>query len=361
LIDQETLQVELGERTYPIIIGSEFFKNGFIFDEWVSGKDCLIVTNEVVAPLYLESLVSQLKNKNVVSLILPDGESNKTLTIWSQIIDKLVAMKASRDTTVIALGGGVIGDITGFAAASYMRGIPYIQVPTTLLSQVDSSVGGKTGINHIQGKNLVGAFHQPKLVLIDIDTLNTLPKRELISGLAEVIKYGAIADYNFFCWLEKQMEQLLNRDPEILIKAILKSCSIKAQVVGDDEFENGRRAILNFGHTFGHAIENIKGYGEILHGEAIAIGMVLAAEISSLNQPDINRLEALIMSAGLPHKIDSINVDAMYEVMLMDKKVKANKLRYVLLRSLGEAFIDEDVSAENVRDVITNRVSGLNV
>ena len=357
MIDQETLQVELGERTYPIIIGSKFFKNGFIFDEWVSGKDCLIVTNEVVAPLYLESLVSQLKNKNVVSLILPDGESNKTLTIWSQIIDKLVAMKASRDTTVIALGGGVIGDITGFAAASYMRGIPYIQVPTTLLSQVDSSVGGKTGINHIQGKNLVGAFHQPKLVLIDIDTLNTLPKRELISGLAEVIKYGAIADYNFFCWLEKQMEQLLNRDPEILIKAILKSCSIKAQVVGDDEFENGRRAILNFGHTFGHAIENIKGYGEILHGEAIAIGMVLAAEISSLNQPDINRLEALIMSAGLPHKIDSINVDAMYEVMLMDKKVKANKLRYVLLRSLGEAFIDEDVSAENVRDVITNSVS----
>ena len=266
-------------------------------------------------------------------------------------------MKASRDNTVFALGVGVIGDITGFAAASYMRGIPYIQVPTTLLSQVDSSVGGKTGINHIQGKNLVGAFHQPKLVLIDIDTLNTLPKRELISGLAEVIKYGAIADYDFFCWLEKQIEQLLNRDPEILIKAILKSCSIKAQVVGDDEFENGRRAILNFGHTFGHAIENIKGYGEILHGEAIAIGMVLAAEISSLNQPDINRLEALIMSAGLPHKIDSINVDAMYEVMLMDKKVKANKLRYVLLRSLGEAFIDEDVSAENVRDVITNRVS----
>ena len=357
MINQETLYVDLNERAYPIIIGSAFFKDGFVFDEWISGNDCLIVTNEVVAPLYLESLVSQLQDKNVTSLILPDGESNKTLTVWSQIIDQLVAMKASRDTTIIALGGGVIGDITGFAAASYMRGIPYIQIPTTLLSQVDSSVGGKTGINHIQGKNLVGAFHQPKLVLIDIDTLNTLPKRELISGLAEVIKYGAIADYDFFCWLEKHMQQLLNRDQEILIKAILKSCSIKAQVVRDDEFENGRRAILNFGHTFGHAIENIKGYGEILHGEAIAIGMILAVELSSLKHSDINRLEALIISAGLPHKIDSINIDDMYEVMLMDKKVKANKLRYVLLRTLGEAFIEEDVSAENVLNVINKRVS----
>lgn len=356
MVNQEILHVQLDERTYPIIIGASFFKNGFIFDEWITGKDCLVVTNEVVAPLYLKSLVSQLKNKNVVSLILPDGESNKTLTIWSQIIDKLVAMKASRDTTVIALGGGVVGDITGFAAASYMRGIPYIQVPTTLLSQVDSSVGGKTGINHIQGKNLVGAFHQPKLVLIDIDTLTTLSKRELISGLAEVIKYGAIADNKFFCWLENNMEHLLTRNPDTLIKAILKSCSIKAQVVGEDEFENDKRAILNFGHTFGHAIENIKGYGEILHGEAIAIGMILAAEISPLDDIERNRLEALIKKAGLPHVIDSVNVDSMYQAMLMDKKVQSKKLRYILLRSLGEAFIDDNITEQNVLGAISNRM-----
>ena len=357
MINQETLHVQLDERAYPIIIGASFFKNGFNFDEWVKGKDCLIVTNEVVAPLYLKALESQLKNKNVVSLVLPDGESNKTLEIWTQIIDKLVKMKASRDTTIIALGGGVIGDITGFAAASYMRGISYIQVPTTLLSQVDSSVGGKTGINHIQGKNLVGAFHQPKLVLIDIDTLKTLPERELISGLAEVIKYGAIADNKFFCWLENNIEYLLTRNPETLIKAILKSCSIKAQVVGEDEFENGKRAILNFGHTFGHAIENIKGYGEILHGEAIAIGMILAAEISPLDDIEINRLETLIKKAGLPHKIDSLKIDDMYQAMLMDKKVQSKKLRYILLRSLGEAFIDDNVTEENVLGVISNRMA----
>ena len=237
MINQKILEVQLDERSYPIMIGSSFIQNGFNLEKWITGRDCLIVTNEVVAPLHLDSIASLIKNKETQTIVLPDGESNKNQNIWAKILDKLVEMRASRDTTIIALGGGVIGDISGFAAASYMRGISYIQIPTTLLSQVDSSVGGKTGINHPNGKNLIGAFHQPKLVLIDTDTLNTLPERQFISGLAEVIKYGAIADEGFFSWLENNVTNLLQRDPTALVKAILTSCSTKAQIVGEDELE----------------------------------------------------------------------------------------------------------------------------
>ena len=331
MINQKILEVQLDERSYPIMIGSSFIQNGFNLEKWITGRDCLIVTNEIVAPLYLDSIASLIKNKEIQTIVVPDGESNKNQNIWAKILDKLVEMRASRDTTIIALGGGVIGDISGFAAASYMRGISYIQIPTTLLSQVDSSVGGKTGINHPNGKNLIGAFHQPKLVLIDTDTLNTLPERQFISGLAEVIKYGAIADEGFFSWLENNVTNLLQRDPTALVKAILTSCSTKAQIVGEDELETGKRALLNFGHTFGHAIENVKGYGEIFHGEAIAIGMLLAADISELKPNEKVRLERLIKNIGLPHTIASVEIDSLLDAMLLDKKVQDKKLRFIQL------------------------------
>lgn len=356
MINQKILEVQLDERSYPIMIGSSFIQNGFNLEKWITGRDCLIVTNEVVAPLYLDSIASLIKNKEIQTIVLPDGESNKNQNIWAKILDKLVQMRASRDTTIIALGGGVIGDISGFAAASYMRGISYIQIPTTLLSQVDSSVGGKTGINHPNGKNLIGAFHQPKLVLIDTDTLNTLPERQFISGLAEVIKYGAIADEGFFSWLENNVTNLLQRDPTALVKAILTSCSTKAQIVGEDELETGKRALLNFGHTFGHAIENVKGYGEIFHGEAIAIGMLLAADISAIKPNEKVRLERLIKNIGLPHTIPSIEIDSLLDAMLLDKKVQDKKLRFILLRSLGDAFIDHDIKNEDIRNVLNKRV-----
>ena len=356
MINQKILEVQLDERSYPIMIGSSFIQNGFNLEKWITGRDCLIVTNEVVAPLYLDSIASLIKNKEIQTIVVPDGESNKNQNIWAKILDKLVEMRASRDTTIIALGGGVIGDISGFAAASYMRGISYIQIPTTLLSQVDSSVGGKTGINHPNGKNLIGAFHQPKLVLIDTDTLNTLPERQFISGLAEVIKYGAIADEGFFSWLENNVTNLLQRDPTALVKAILTSCSTKAQIVGEDELETGKRALLNFGHTFGHAIENVKGYGEIFHGEAIAVGMLLAADISAIKPNEKVRLERLIKNIGLPHTIPSIEIDSLLDAMLLDKKVQDKKLRFILLRSLGDAFIDHGIKNEDIRNVLNKRV-----
>ena len=355
--NQTIIDVELGDRAYPITIGASILEDKFDFDQWIKGKDCLIVTNEIVAPLFLDLLLSSIKNKKVETLILPDGESNKTFHVWSQVLDKLVEMKASRDSTVIALGGGVIGDIVGFASASYMRGLSYIQIPTTLLSQVDSSVGGKTGINHSQGKNLIGAFYQPSLVLIDINTLSTLPKRELICGLAEIIKYGAIFDKDFFNWLEENISNLLNKKPEALIHAISISCSIKAKIVSDDEFEVGKRAILNFGHTFAHALENILGYGKLQHGEAVAIGMILAAKLSPIENYDLERLETLIKKAHLPHKVDLIDANEMLEKMLLDKKVKAKQLRLVLLRSLGNAYIEENIRHETILDVINKTLS----
>lgn len=343
-----TLTVNLGERSYPIVIGDGLLGGGFQLSEYVSGDDCLVVTNETVGPLYLDQLKACLGVKQVESIALPDGEQYKTLTTCESILDKLVEMRANRDTTVIALGGGVVGDIAGFAAACYMRGVGFIQVPTTLLSQVDSSVGGKTGVNHAQGKNLIGAFYQPKIVLIDTDSLSTLPERELRAGLAEVIKYGAIADLAFFEFLEACMDALLEKDTECLAKAIHRSCELKAEVVAEDEREAGRRAILNFGHTFGHAIEHCQGYGQWLHGEAVAAGMVMAAGLSGLDDADVARLRKLIERAGLPAAPPEIGSDSMLDAMGMDKKALGRKLRFVLLKQLGKAYLTADYDADRL-------------
>ncbi len=338
----ERLTVELGDRSYPIVIGSGLLRGGFELSDYLSDNDCLLVTNDTVGPLYRDALDLILPEKFAPSVVLADGEAHKTLESVSTILDALVDARATRDTTVIALGGGVVGDMAGFAAASYMRGVGFIQVPTTLLAQVDSSVGGKTGVNHPKGKNLIGAFHQPKLVLIDTDTLSTLPERELRAGLAEVIKYGAIADIEFLSWLENNMDALLEKDADALAHAIKRSCELKAQVVAEDERESGRRAILNFGHTFGHAIEHCLGYGEWLHGEAVAAGMVMAAELSRLPVDQTSRLSGLITRAGLPTAPPAVGGERMIEAMSLDKKARRKSLRFVLLRQLGEAFLTSD-------------------
>ena len=339
----ETLTVELGDRSYPIVIGDGLLDSGFDLSPYLPGRTCLIVTNETVAPLYLDKLKACLPGIEVESVSLPDGEQYKTLATVEAVLDTLVAMRAGRDTTIVALGGGVIGDIAGFAAASYMRGVAFIQVPTTLLAQVDSSVGGKTGVNHAGGKNLVGAFHQPRIVLIDTDSLATLDDRELRAGIAEVIKYGAIVDRGFFDWLEEHISDLLSRDPAALAHAIRVSCETKAEVVAEDEREAGKRALLNFGHTFGHAIENLVGYGEWLHGEAVAAGMLMAASLSKLDADDSNRLRALIEAAGLPVVPPKVGAAKMLDVMQTDKKAKAGRLRFVLLSALGSAYVTDDV------------------
>ncbi len=342
-----TVNVELGERSYPIVIGSELLDGGYDLAANVRGRDCLVVSNVTVAPLYLSSLKRCLKGKTVASIELEDGEAYKNLASVESILDRLVASGANRDTTVIALGGGVVGDTAGFAAACYMRGVDFIQVPTSLLAQVDSSVGGKTGVNHVQGKNLIGAFHQPRIVLIDTDTLQTLPERELKAGLAEVIKHGAIADAGFFAWLEDHIEELLACEPAALEHAVTRSCEIKAEVVAEDEREAGRRAILNFGHTFGHAIEQCQGYGEWLHGEAVAAGMVLAAGLSDIDEGTRRRIGLLIERAGLPVYPPPVGAARMRAAMGMDKKVEDKKLRFVLLDRLGHAYTTKDY--DNVR------------
>jgi len=339
-----SLTVELGDRSYPIVIGAGLIAEGFDLAEFLPGNNCLIVTNTTVAPLYLDQIHGCLPGTSVTSVALPDGESYKTVATAESVLDELVAAKAGRDTTVLALGGGVVGDIAGFAAACYMRGVAFIQVPTTLLAQVDSSVGGKTGVNHAGGKNLIGAFHQPQIVLIDTGTLTTLPDREFRAGLAEVIKYGAIVDPEFFAWLEDNMAALLDRDTGTLAYAIRRSCEIKAEVVAGDEREAGMRALLNFGHTFGHAMENSLGYGEWLHGEAVAAGMVMAATMSGIESNDQNRLKSLLTAAGLPTSPPTIGTARLLDAMQMDKKVQANKVRFVLLHSLGDAFVSSDYS-----------------
>lgn len=344
---QRTLNVDLGERSYPIVIGSGLLGGGFDLSDYLAGPDCLIVSNETVAPLYLDVLKKNVPNNTVYSINLPDGESFKTVASVESVVDRLVSSHTNRDSTVIALGGGVVGDIAGFAAACYMRGIAFIQVPTTLLAQVDSSVGGKTGVNHPDGKNLIGAFHQPQLVLIDTDTLATLPDRELRAGLAEVIKHGAIADAVFFDWLEANMAALLGRDADVLAYAINRSCKIKAAVVSEDETEKGRRALLNFGHTFGHAIENCLGYGEWLHGEAVAAGMVMAAKLSSIDKSELQRIRDLVAAAGLPVEPPPVAADELLAAMEMDKKVQAKQLRFVLLKSIGEAYVSNADSRLN--------------
>ena len=348
-----TINVELGERRYPIVIGSELLGGGFDLAEYVTGRDCLIVSNEIVAPLYIDKLVACLGDKIIHDVTLPDGEAHKTTDAVATVIDQLVAVGANRDTTVIALGGGVVGDIAGFAAATYMRGVSFIQVPTTLLAQVDSSVGGKTGVNHPGGKNLIGAFHQPGLVMIDTDTLRTLPDRELSAGLAEVIKHGAIMDADYFTWLEVNIQALLAREPAAMADAIARSCEIKAAVVAEDEKERGKRALLNFGHTFGHAIENSVGYGEWLHGEAVGAGMVMAAALSGLDEVAQSRLRSLIHAAKLPTDVSALDADRLRSAMNLDKKVVDKKLRFVLLESLGQAYVSDDI-----REAALNAVLG---
>lgn len=342
----ESLNISLGDRSYPILIGSGLVDDAATLGAYITARDLLIVTNDRVAPLYLERLTSALPDKRTAVVVLPDGESHKTLETVSRVFDGLAANRMNRDAAIVALGGGVVGDIAGFAAACYQRGIDYVQVPTTLLSQVDSSVGGKTGVNHRAGKNLIGAFHQPRCVITDPLTLQTLPERELRAGLAEVVKYGLIRDPEFFAWLEGHVDLLLARDTTTLIHAIRRSCEIKAEIVGIDEREQGIRAILNLGHTFGHAIETATGYGTWLHGEAVAVGMVLAADLSHrlgwLGKSDYERAIRLLERLGLPVKAPVLGAARALDLMGMDKKVLAGKLRLVLLKSLGEAVITSD-------------------
>jgi len=341
-----TLTVDLGERSYPILIGSGLLGRPGLLDAHLHGHDVLVITNESVAPIYLEPLQAMLGEARVESLVLPDGEAHKTLATLEQALDRLVELRYGRDCTVITLGGGVVGDLGGFAAAIYQRGVSFIQVPTTLLAQVDSSVGGKTGVNHPGGKNLIGAFHQPRLVLTDTDTLRTLPERELAAGLAEIVKYGLIQDEAFFVWLEHQVENILKRDDASLHHAIRRSCEIKAQIVAADERESGRRALLNLGHTFGHAIERCAGYGQWLHGEAVAAGMCMAARFSArlgwLGDADIRRTEKLLERCGLPVKPPDLDPREFLAAMTLDKKVLGGQIRLVLLQSIGDAVVTAD-------------------
>jgi 3-dehydroquinate synthase len=344
-----TVSIDLGERSYPIYIGSNLFGEATSYASLPKATHAVVVTNTTVSPLYAESLMSALSvHYTAIDLVvLPDGENYKHWQTLNQIFDALLGKGCDRKTILFALGGGVIGDMTGFAAASYMRGVPFVQVPTTLLSQVDSSVGGKTGINHPLGKNMIGAFYQPLLVVCDINTLSTLPARELSAGLAEVIKYGPIADLRFLDWIDANLQALLDRNPEALAYAVQRSCEIKAWVVGQDEREAGLRAILNFGHTFGHAIEAGLGYGEWLHGEAVGCGMVMAAHLSQrlglVDASFVARLTELIARAGLPirgPKLDvSDNAGRYLELMRLDKKSEAGDIRFVVVNDAGHAFM----------------------
>lgn len=352
-----TLQVELGERSYPILIGESLFQKTLIAP-YIKGKQVAVVTNETIAPLYLDKLLSQLSGYQTHSIILPDGEKYKNWQTLQLIFDGLLQAEYNRKVTVIALGGGVIGDMAGFAAACYQRGVNFIQVPTTLLSQVDSSVGGKTGINHELGKNMIGAFYQPQSVIIDVSTLKTLPSRELSAGLAEVIKYGLIADVDFFIWLENNIELLRKLDTVALTKAIEWSCGIKARVVAMDEKEEGVRATLNLGHTFGHAIESHEGYGNWLHGEAVATGTVMALEMSMrlgwISEQDRNRAINLFVKAGLPVvPPDAMSVNDFLKYMRVDKKTMDGQIRLVLLKKIGEATVTSDFSNDLLNAILS--------
>lgn len=346
------LSVELGERSYPIFIGQDLLGIQDL-SPYVSGAQVMIVTNETVAPLYLERARASFPGKRIDTVILPDGEKFKDWQTLNSIFDGLLEQRHTRKTTLVALGGGVVGDMAGFAAACYQRGVPFIQIPTTLLSQVDSSVGGKTGINHPLGKNMIGAFHQPQAVLIDTASLQTLPPREVSAGLAEVIKYGLIRDEVFLAWLEEHMGSLVSLNPEALAEAIFRSCACKAEVVALDEREGGLRAILNLGHTFGHAIETYAGYGNWLHGEAVGTGMLMAAELSALEgmigREDCDRISRLILRAGLPDKPPAgMTEDDFMSLMAVDKKNVDGLLRLVLLRSVGDAVVTSEASPENL-------------
>jgi len=347
----DSLKVELGIRSYPILIADGLLGRPEIFEQHLRARELLIVSNTTVAPLYLPTLAASLGKRRVVEVILPDGEAHKTL-----------ANRLARDCAVLALGGGVVGDLAGFAAACYQRGVDFVQLPTTLLAQVDSAVGGKTGVNHAGGKNLIGAFHQPVLVVADTATLATLPARELRAGLAEVIKYGLIADPALFAWLEDHLAELLAGDPAALAHIIRRSCEIKAAVVGRDEREQGERALLNLGHTFGHAIESATAYRDWLHGEAVGAGLVMAAAASTacglLPQAEAERVRQLVKRAGLPTRIDSVMPAVALEHMRIDKKVQGGRLRLVLLRRIGEAFVTADYPPEALTRTLATHFGG---
>ena len=355
-----TLEVELGDRTYSIHIGRGLIDSDLL-SSVVRGRQVLIVTNENIAPLYLDRVVSVLRNFEVATVILPDGESHKHIATLDLIFSEALTHRFSRNATMIALDGGVVGDMVGFAAATYQRGIDFVQIPTTLLSQVDSSVGGKTGVNHRLGKNMIGAFHQPLAVLADTATLGTLPSREYAAGLAEGVKYGVIEDAAFFEFLEQHSDDLLAKDGAVLSQVILRCCAIKAEVVSADERESGRRAILNYGHTFGHGIEKLCGYGQWLHGEAVAIGMVMAARLSvavaGLDESVVMRLTALLRRLGLPTALDQASrkvatIEAMMDVMGLDKKVVDGRLRFIVASQLGQVQVRDDIDAAVVRNVL---------
>ena len=350
----ETITVALGERSYPIHIGAGLIARGDLYG--MSAKQVLIVTNAVVAPLYLKSVQAALADRAAETLILPDGEQHKTLASFATIMDRLVDAQFHRDACLVALGGGVIGDLTGFAAASYQRGIDFVQLPTTLLAQVDSSVGGKTAVNHPRAKNMIGAFHQPIAVIADTDTLRTLPPRELAAGLAEVVKYGVIVDAEFFGWLEREIDALLRLDTAALTHAVRRSCEIKAAIVAEDEREHGRRALLNLGHTFGHALEAVGAYERWLHGEAVAIGIALAARTAAalgwLEAGECERIERLLKRAGLPTSAPGIDAAALLEHMRMDKKADKTGLKLVLPRAIGTAVVATAPDAALLKAVI---------
>jgi 3-dehydroquinate synthase len=360
----QSLDVALGERSYPIYIGTGLLAQSGLLVSVLKQPRVAIVTNETVAPLYLPKVVDGLRAAGVqaIEIVLPDGEQFKEWATLNRIFDVLLEQRCERSTTLLALGGGVIGDMTGFAAACYQRGAPFIQIPTTLLSQVDSSVGGKTAINHPLGKNMIGAFYQPRLVLADTDTLDTLPDRELKAGLAEVIKYGLIGNIDFLVWLESNVDRLLARDKEALAHAIYVSCKHKAEIVARDERETGERALLNLGHTFGHAIETGMGYGQWLHGEAVAAGTMMAAELSArlgwLSTGDVERVERLFVRAGLPVSGAALGSERYLDLMRHDKKVEGGKLRLVLLKALGQAVVSDVASEIDIINAIEMRGGG---
>ena len=358
----KTINIDLGDRSYPIYVGDQLIDNPTILLNHIHTHTVVVVTNTTVAPLYLDTVTQSLgDNTHIIPIILPDGEQYKNTETLNTIYEVLLKNKCDREVMLIALGGGVIGDITGFAAASFMRGVKFIQIPTTLLSQVDSSVGGKTGINHALGKNMIGAFYQPQCVIADVGLLKTLPDRELSAGLAEVIKYGLIRDAAFFVWLEKTMPSLINKDPSSLIEAVIRSCENKADVVAQDEFESskGIRATLNLGHTFGHAIEHAMGYGNWLHGEAVAAGMVMAAflsqELGWLNPDEFDRTKQLIANANLPINPPDIPVDQFMGLMQSDKKSQRGRIHLILQKTIGDAILTSDYPEAALRKTLQQK------
>ena len=354
----QRIDVQLGARSYPIWIGDRLLDDASTWRETIRGRHVLVVSDSHVAPLYLDKTIAAFGDRKTSRIIFPAGEASKSFEACSAIFDALAEMGASRDATILALGGGVIGDLAGFAAACWMRGISFVQLPTTLLAMVDSSVGGKTAVNLPQGKNLVGAFHQPRAVVIDTATLSTLSDRELRSGISEVVKYGAIGDAEFFTWLEANAAALLAREASALAHAIAVSCKRKAGVVARDETEQGERALLNFGHTFGHAFEAVAGYGEILHGEAIAIGMRLAAQLSTrlgmAPESDAQRLDSLLQCCGLSTAVPNLDIDAILAAMRLDKKNVSGRLRLILWRGIGRAEVVDGIEENAIRDLLAS-------